>query len=84
MDALHANPVYGATASSAPIPAGYSVFDNNGNVPFGVFGTWSAAHSEFIKFSWTRAHDEPESWCLDTQRGLQSLSFVEGYVADAR
>lgn len=46
MDALHANFVYGATASNAPVPAGYSVFDNNGNAPFGIFGTWSAAHSK--------------------------------------
>lgn len=51
MDALHANFVYGATASSAPVPAGYSVFDNNGNVPFGIYGTWSAAHSKSTEFS---------------------------------
>lgn len=47
VDALHANGVYGATASSAPIPAGYAVYDNNSNIPFGVYGTWSAAHSKF-------------------------------------
>lgn len=51
VDALHANGVYGATASSAPVPAGYSVFDNNGTVPFGIYGTWSAAHSKSAEFS---------------------------------
>lgn len=47
VDAYHANFVYGATASNAPIPAGYSVFDNNTNIPFGIYGAWSAAHSKF-------------------------------------
>lgn len=46
VDAYHTNPIYGATATNAPIPAGYSVFDNNGNAPFGAYGTWSAAHSK--------------------------------------
>ncbi|KAJ0117196.1 hypothetical protein J7T55_003613 [Diaporthe amygdali] len=44
VDALHNNGVYGGVASSAPTPSGYVVFDNNGNIPFGAFGTWSAAH----------------------------------------
>lgn len=51
MDALHANGVYGATASNAAIPAGYAVYDNNSNIPFGVYGTWSAAHSKSAVFS---------------------------------
>lgn len=51
VDALHANFIYGATASNAPIPAGYAVFDNNSNIPFGIYGTWSAAHSRSTRSS---------------------------------
>lgn len=51
VDAYHVNPIYGAAATNFPIPAGYSVFDNNRTVPFGAYGTWSAAHSKSTGFS---------------------------------
>ncbi|KAI7785468.1 hypothetical protein LA080_006889 [Diaporthe eres] len=64
VDALHANFVYRATASNAPVPAGYSVFDNNGNAPFGINGTWSAAHMPNMNYlGWRNLQSYDPSNC---------------------
>lgn len=61
VSALHANPTYGAIASAAPIPTGYAVYDNNSNIPFGGYGTWSAAHSKSEEILRIVDHDRRRS-----------------------
>ncbi|KAL1881813.1 hypothetical protein Daus18300_000866 [Diaporthe australafricana] len=76
VSALHANPTYGAIASAAPIPTGYAVYDNNSNIPFAGYGTWSAAHSEYKEILRVVYHDRRGSWCLDGRGDFTSAPKV--------
>ncbi|KAG8158936.1 hypothetical protein KVR01_011379 [Diaporthe batatas] len=71
VDAFHRNGVYGGTAINTPVPPGYTVYTNNGQIPFNLYGTWSSVtlpNADFL--GWRNLQTYDPVYCSTVCNGI--------------